>query len=121
MGGHVTLGELEKVILVHIYKYGPDSPWMIARRALGLSGPSPKYDESQVEEACHRLIEAGLLRHYRGPLKGLPTSSIKPWLKVKAKRADRPVKGLYCELTKEGRKLASELYKEFKRQRGTLA
>ncbi|MGC9071353.1 MAG: hypothetical protein ACP5HK_01450 [Acidilobus sp.] len=114
MSEYSSLSGLEKIILVHIYRYGPDSPWMIARRALGLWGPIPKLDELAVDEACQRLINRGLLRPYKGPLKGLPTSSVKPWLKVKVKRADRPVRGLYCELTKEGKRLASELYKEFR-------
>ncbi len=112
------LGVVEKVVLVHIYRYGPDSPWLIARRALGSLGGQPKLDELTVEEACRKLIKEGLLRPYRGDLRGLPTSSVKPWLKVKAKRPDARVRGLYCELTKRGKKVASELYKRYRQGAG---
>ena len=107
------LSEVERIVLIHIYKYGPDSPWLIARRALGgLVGT--KLDETAVEQACRRLIDLGLLTLYRGDLRGLPTSSVKPWLKVKSKRPDAKVRGLYCQLTKKGKGLASRLYKSFR-------
>jgi len=39
------LNDLEKKILVHILKYGPDNPWLMARRLLGISGWRPTYSE----------------------------------------------------------------------------
>jgi hypothetical protein len=37
----LELSDLEKKILVHIYRYGPDTPWLMARRLLGRSGWAP--------------------------------------------------------------------------------
>ncbi|MCI4459756.1 MAG: hypothetical protein JHC13_02505 [Acidilobus sp.] len=37
----MELSDLEKKILVHIYRYGPDTPWLMARRLLGRSGWAP--------------------------------------------------------------------------------
>jgi DNA-binding MarR family transcriptional regulator len=107
------LSELEKMILVHIYKYGPDSPWLLARRLMGTSGWVPKYDEDEMERACRRLEEMGLLERYTGSLKWLPTSSIKPWLKFKQRNRDVKPHGVYYQLTKEGRRLAKTLKKEY--------
>ncbi len=109
------LSELMKLILIHIYKYGPDNPWYMARRLLGESGWAPKYDEYEIEKACKELEKMKLLTPFNGQLKRRATSSVKPWLKVKAKMYDRKPAGVYYDLTKEGRKLASELYKEYKR------
>ena len=107
------LNEIERIVLIHIYRYGPDSPWLIARRALGgIVGAN--LDDMAVEQACRRLMELGLLAPFRGDLRGLPTSSVKPWLKVKSKRPDAKVRGLYCQLTKKGKALASRLYKSFR-------
>jgi hypothetical protein len=64
--------------------------------------------------ACTRLEEAGLLTRFKGSLKRSVTSSIKPWLKVKAKEMDHKPSGVYYDLTKEGRKLAGQLYKEMR-------
>jgi len=33
-----TIFEKQKKILIHIYKYGPDTPWLMARRLLGEHG-----------------------------------------------------------------------------------
>jgi hypothetical protein len=64
--------------------------------------------------ACARLEEAGLLTRFKGSLKRSVTSSIKPWLKVKAKEMGHKPSGVYYDLTKEGRKLAGQLYKEMR-------
>lgn len=106
------LSELEKAILVHIYKYGPDAPWLMARRLLGSAGWAPKVSEDEVEEACRRLEAMGLLARHRGPLKRAVTSSVKPWLKVKSRESGGKPPGIYYELTREGRRLASEIYKK---------
>lgn len=100
------------MILVHIYKYGPDTPWYMARRLMGESGWAPKYDQDQIENACAHLEREGLLTRFTGSLKRSATSSIKPWLKVKAREMDHKPKGVYYDLTKEGKRLASSMYKE---------
>jgi hypothetical protein len=110
----VELDELCRLILVHIYKFGPDSPWYMARRLMGTSGWAPKYNESDVERACQELEKVGLLTRYKGSLKRSVTSSIKPWLKVKARELDHKPSGVYYELTKEGRKMASTIYKSMR-------
>jgi len=108
------LTDLMKKILIHIYKYGPDNSWYMARRLLGESGYTPKFDEDEIEINCKKLKEMGLLTVYNGSLKRSVTSSVKPWLKVKAKETGAKPKGVYYDLTKKGRKIASQLYKEFR-------
>lgn len=49
------LDELSTKVLMHIYKYGPDTPWYMARRLMGESGWAPKYDADQVENVCKSL------------------------------------------------------------------
>jgi hypothetical protein len=107
------LSEVEKKILAHIYAYGPDTPWLMARRLLGAAGWRPVVPEEEVEAACRRLEEMGLLRRHLGPLKGKVTSSIKPWLKVKQRNPERKGPGIYFELTKQGRRVAGLLYKQY--------
>lgn len=107
----IELSELQRKILIHIYKYGPDNPWYMARRLLGESGWAPKYNEQEIELECRKLEEIGYLIRFQGKLKKSVTSSIKPWLKVKARELDHKPKGIYFDLSKEGRKIASELYK----------
>ena len=89
------LTDIERKILAHIYAYGPDTPWLMARRLLGAAGWTPVVPEEGVEEACRRLEGMGLLERYRGNLKGLVTSSMKPWLKVKRRNPDRKSPGIY--------------------------
>ncbi len=108
------LSELEKLILAHIYKYGPDTPWLMARRLMGSSGWAPKYDEDAIEEACRRLESMGLLARIQGPLKRSVTSSVKPWLKVKARESGAKPPGIYYDLTRKGRRVASGIYKELR-------
>lgn len=40
---------------------------------------------------------------------------MKPWLKVKAKEMGTKPKGIYYDLSREGRRVASQLYKELKK------
>ncbi|BBG24084.1 hypothetical protein IC006_1385 [Sulfuracidifex tepidarius] len=108
------LDELSTKILMHIYKYGPDNPWYMARRLLGESGWAPKYSADDIEVACRKLKDEGYLVPYKGALKKAVTSSVKPWLKVKAKELGHKPKGIYYDLTKEGRRIASQLYKDYK-------
>jgi len=110
----LELSDLEKKILVHIYRYGPDTPWLMARRLLGRSGWAPAYREEDLEAACEHLESMGLLARFRGQLKLRVTSSVKPWLKVKSRVADGKPPGVYYDLTKEGRRLASQLHKEMR-------
>ncbi|AWR97064.1 hypothetical protein DFR86_05465 [Acidianus sulfidivorans JP7] len=110
------LDELMQKILIHIYKYGPDNPWYMARRLLGESGWAPKYNEDEIDEKCRQLEQMGYLIRFQGALKKSVTSSVKPWLKVKAKELGHKPKGIYFDLSKEGRKVASQLYKEYKRK-----
>ncbi|ADL18910.1 hypothetical protein ASAC_0503 [Acidilobus saccharovorans 345-15] len=112
------LTELEKLILAHIYKYGPDSPWYMARRLMGASGWAPKYSEDEIEQACNDLEAKGYLTRFKGQLKREVTSSVKPWLKFKSREMGHKPNGVYYDLTKAGRKLASTIYKAM-RQEGT--
>ncbi|MFP3165689.1 MAG: DUF2250 domain-containing protein [Nitrososphaeria archaeon] len=105
----LSLNDLEKKILVHILKYGPDNSWLMSRRLLGISGWRPTYSEDEIEKACMHLENLGLLQKYNGSLKWLPTSSIKPWLKFKQRNRDKKPKGIYYDLTKEGKKVAKRL------------
>ncbi len=111
------LSDLEKRILAHIYKYGPDTPWLMSRRLLGRAGWSPLVPPEEVEAACQRLEAAGLLQRFRGNLKGRVTSSLKPWLKVKQKNPEHKGRGVYYELTREGRRIAGDIYKNEIRNR----
>ncbi|BDR91109.1 hypothetical protein [Vulcanisaeta souniana] len=109
------LTDLEKRILAHIYHYGPDTPWLLARRLLGAAGWRPIVPEDEVEKAVQHLVQLGLLQEFRGSLKGKVTSSVKPWLKVKQHNPERRGRGIYYELTKVGKKVASEVWKNYVR------
>lgn len=98
----LSLSELERLVLLHLYTYGPDTPKLMARR---LMGSRTRLSVDEVEAACASLERMGLVERYRGSLKGLPTSSVKPWIKVKA-RGEPRARGVYYSLTREGRGLA---------------
>ncbi|MEM3241506.1 MAG: hypothetical protein QXK57_00630 [Conexivisphaerales archaeon] len=100
------LNELDLAIITHIYKFGPDTPWLMARRMLGNSGWAPKLDENQIEAKCVEMENMGILSRYYGNLKWKPTSSIKPWLKFKVRNRDLKPRGIYFDLTKTGRRIA---------------
>ncbi|MGC8557843.1 MAG: hypothetical protein ACP5NC_02470 [Nitrososphaeria archaeon] len=106
------LDELDETIIVHIYRFGPDTPWLMARRMLGNSGWKPKIDEDQIIDKCRRMESMGLLERYNGNLKWRPTSSIKPWLKFKVRNRDLKPRGIYFDLTKRGRRVAVEIKKK---------
>lgn len=109
------LSDLELKILAHIYHYGPDTPWLLARRLLGAAGWRPIVPEDEVEKAVNHLVSLGLLQEFKGTLKGRVTSSVKPWLKVKQHNPERRGRGIYYDLTKIGRKVASIAWKEYVR------
>ncbi|MGC8569747.1 MAG: hypothetical protein ACP5L1_00275 [Caldivirga sp.] len=111
MGSNDGLSDLERMILAHIYKYGPDTPWLLARRLLGAAGWSPIVPEDEVERACKHLVQINLLQEFKGSLKGKVTSSVKPWLKVKQHNPERRGRGVYYDLTKEGRRIAGYIWK----------
>ncbi|WP_010901207.1 hypothetical protein [Thermoplasma acidophilum] len=111
------LGDLCKSILIHIYKYGPDSPKYMSHRLLGASGWAPKYDQEELKRACKKMESMRLLTIFNGPLKRSPTSSVKPWIKIKAREINYKPAGIYYDLTKEGRRMASQLYKESREMR----
>ncbi|BAB60122.1 TVG1001389 [Thermoplasma volcanium GSS1] len=106
------LGELCEKILVHIYRYGPDSPKYMAHRLLGASGWAPTYDEKEIKEKCKKMESLRLIRVFQGPLKRSPTSSVKPWIKIKAREINYKPAGIYYELTKDGKRIAGKLFKE---------
>ncbi len=109
------LTDLELKVLAHIYHYGPDTPWLLARRLLGAAGWRPIVPEDEVEKAVQHLVQLGLLQEFHGSLKGRVTSSVKPWLKVKQRNPERRGKGIYYDLTKIGNKVASEVWKNYVR------
>ncbi|WP_069808332.1 hypothetical protein [Vulcanisaeta thermophila] len=107
--------DLEMKILARIYHYGPDTPWLLARRPLSATGWRSIVPEDEVERAVNHLVSLGLLQEFRGSLKGRVTSSVKPWLKVKQRNPERRGRGIYYDLTKLGRKVASVAWKEYVR------
>ncbi|WP_373279920.1 hypothetical protein [Metallosphaera hakonensis] len=88
----------------------------MARRLMGSSGWAPKYDPDLIEAECHNLESLGYLVRFQGSLKKSVTSSVKPWLKVKAREMGTKPKGIYYDLSREGKKVASQIYKELKRR-----
>ncbi len=108
---HISEG-LKGLILLHILKFGPDNPWLMTRRLMGNSGWNPKVSEDDLERACAELEQMGLIKRFKGSLKRKPTSSIKPWMKVKQKNADARPKGIYYGLTKQGRAIARTISKD---------
>ncbi|WP_243678009.1 hypothetical protein [Vulcanisaeta distributa] len=72
--------------------------------------------EDEVERAIQHLVQLGLLQEFRGSLKGRVTSSVKPWLKVKQRNPERRGRGgIYYDLTKIGKKVAGEVWKNYVR------
>lgn len=106
-----NLTEMDEMILVHIYKYGPDSPKYMAFRLLGSSGYVPAYDKDEIRAECKKLEKSGIIQVFRGQLKRSPTSSIKPWIKIKSKEANHQPAGIYYSLTVKGKKVAAEIYR----------
>ncbi len=108
------LDELEASIVIHIYKFGPDTPWLMARRMLGNSGWAPRLNEDQIATKCKEMENIGILARYNGNLKWRPTSSIKPWLKFKVRNRDLKPHGIYFDLTKKGRRIAANIKRKNK-------
>ncbi|MGC8608763.1 MAG: MarR family transcriptional regulator [Thermoplasmata archaeon] len=109
---------VEEMILVHIYRFGADSPKYMAFRLLGSSGYVASYDRETLKKVCKDLETKGMLEVYRGNLKRSPTSSIKPWIKIKAREMNHQPAGIYYCLTKNGKRIAHEIYQKKFRKDG---
>jgi hypothetical protein len=99
--------ELRELVLLHLERYGPDCRWMLARRLMGASGYHPSFDEGEIDSVCDELVSEGLVEVRSVAIKRGPTSSIKPWLKNRARegKAKRP----RCFLTVRGRRAAAAI------------
>jgi len=99
--------ELRELVLLHLEKYGPDCRWMLARRLMGASGYHPSFDEGEIDSVCDELVSEGLVEVRSVAIKRGPTSSIKPWLKNRAREGK--VKRPRCFLTVRGRRAAAAI------------
>ena len=100
--------ELRELVLLHLEKYGPDCRWMLARRLMGASGSDPLPAlKGEIDSVCDELVSEGLVEVRSVAIKRGPTSSIKPWLKNRARegKAKRP----RCFLTVRGRRAAAAI------------
>ncbi len=107
MNNEIILNDLEKIIILHIFNYGPESPvyWIRITK---------DYSMKEVR-ACFKDLELKGLIEFCGSTisRKFLTSSVKNTIKRKAK----PVRGkrsYYC-LTKTGKALAKELFDHSKR------
>jgi len=109
------LDDLSKRVLLHLLIFGPDTPKLMGKRLLG---ERTNIDPSDIKEVCIKLQEMGLVKRKEGKTlpKRTPTSSIKPWIKIKAKSKETAKHGQYFELTKEGKKVAKAIRKEYERK-----
>ncbi len=102
------LNELGTKVLLHLYTYGPDTPRLLCRRLLG---ERQQIDTTQLERVLDNLANKRLVK--RMQIRTIPrntaTSSIKPWIKVKAKANEVRKHGQYYELTKDGKRIAREI------------
>lgn len=100
--------ELRELVLLHLERYGPDCRWMLARRLMGASGSDPLPAlKGEIDSVCDELVSEGLVEVRSVAIKRGPTSSIKPWLKNRARegKAKRP----RCFLTVRGRRAAAAI------------
>lgn len=99
----IDFNDLEKIIILHIYNYGPESP-IFWRRI------SEKYTMDEIRQCFKILEEKGIIEYCGSTVsRKFATSSLKNTIKRKAK----PMKGkrsYYC-LTKTGKQLAKDLIK----------
>ena len=104
--------DLLKRILLHLLTFGPDTPKLMGKRLLG---ERTNIDPPDIKEACIKLREMGLVKRRDGKRDGktlpkhTPTSSIKRWIKIKAKSKKIAKHDQYFELTKKGKKIAKEI------------
>ncbi|MBO8181717.1 MAG: DUF2250 domain-containing protein [Archaeoglobus sp.] len=110
--------DLLKRILLHLLIFGPDTPKLMRKRLLG---ERTNIGPPDIKEACIKLREMGLVKRRDGKTlpKHTPTSSIKPWIKIKARSKETAKHGQYFELTKEGKKIAKEIrnkYEQYERE-----
>jgi hypothetical protein len=99
--------ELRELVLLHLERYGPDCRWMLARRLMGASGYHPSFDEGELDSICDELVSEGLVEVRSIAVKRGPTSSIKPWLKNRAREGK--VKRPRCFITVRGRRAAAAI------------
>jgi len=112
MSAGEKLDSLSKKILLHFLIFGPDTPKLMGKRLLG---KRTNIDPLIIRETCIKLCEMGLVGRRDGKTlpKRTPTSSLKPWIKVKAKAKETTKHGQYFELTKSGKKVARTIRKEY--------
>ena len=99
---------LRLMALLHLHLYGPDTPSLMARRLLGRR---TRIDPTALEEALEQLAAEGLVERLESRIvpKSTATSSIKPWIKVRAGSREVRRHGQYYSLTREGRRSARRL------------
>ena len=88
--------------------FGPDTPKLMGRKLLG---ERTNIDPPEIKEACIKLREMRLVKRRDGKRDGkrdrwtlpkhTPTSSIKRWIKIKAKSKETAKHDQYFELTKK--------------------
>lgn len=107
--------DLLRRVLLHLLIFGPDTPKLMGKRLLG---ERTNIDPPAIKEACIKLREMGLVRRRDGRTlpKHTPTSSIKPWIKIKAKSKETAKHGQYFVLTKKGKKIAKEIKNNYERE-----
>ena len=113
------LDEFGVKVLLHLYIYGPDTPKLLCRRLLG---ERSQIDVAVLEQVLDNLVNKGLVKRMqiRTIPKNAATSSIKPWIKVKAKANEVRKHGQYYELTKEGKRIAREIKNLFGKALGNF-
>ncbi len=86
--------DLLKRVLLHLLIFGPDTPKLMGKRLLG---ERTNIDPPDIKEACIKLREMGLVKRRDGETlpEHTPTSSIKPWIKIKAKSKETAKHGQY--------------------------
>jgi len=67
----------------------------------------PSFDEGEIDSVCDELVSEGLVEVRSVAIKRGPTSSIKPWLKNRAREGK--VKRPRCFLTVRGRRAAAAI------------
>ncbi|MDP8012104.1 MAG: hypothetical protein ACP5F1_01355 [Thermoplasmata archaeon] len=102
----IDFNDLEKIIILHIFKYGAESPIFWKRI-------SKEYSMNQVREGFRSLQRKGIIEYCGSQIsRKYLTSSIKNTIKRKAK----PMKGKrsYFCLTRDGKILAKNLLSDVK-------
>ncbi|AGK62168.1 hypothetical protein Asulf_02215 [Archaeoglobus sulfaticallidus PM70-1] len=108
----INLSELQKKVILHFLTFGPDTPKLMSRRLLGVK---THVDLQILEKDCLKLCEKGLIKKIAGKKvpKRVPTSSIKPHIKIRAKSKEIRRHGQYFELTHRGKQVGKIIKKEY--------